>query len=59
MNPLPIVFLETETGTPCALIEAIRDELDRRLRCRDEGRCAEGIWRVWQDMPLPPGTPPS
>ena len=31
MNPEPIVFLDTEMGAPCALLEAIRDEMDRRL----------------------------
>jgi hypothetical protein len=59
MNPLPATFLETETGAPCALVERVRDEMERRLNCRGAGLCAEGIWRVWQETPIPPGTPAS
>ncbi|MEA3028812.1 MAG: hypothetical protein QOJ53_2317 [Sphingomonadales bacterium] len=59
MRPRPFTFLETEMGTPCALIERVRDEMERRLNCRGEGSCAEGIWKVWQETPIPPGTPPS
>jgi hypothetical protein len=57
LNPEPFTFLETEMGTPCALVERVRDEMDRRLRCGDGGVCAEGIWKVWQETPTPPGTP--
>ncbi|HTU11769.1 MAG TPA: hypothetical protein VMG08_12830 [Allosphingosinicella sp.] len=59
MNPEPIVFLETEMGAPCARLEAIRDEMERRMECSNFGSCAEGIWHVWQATPTPPGTPPS
>jgi hypothetical protein len=59
MNPEPVTFLETEMGAPCALVERLRDEMERRQHCRNGGRCAEGIWMVWQHTPLPPGTPPS
>lgn len=59
MNPRPHTFLETEMGAPCALLDRIRDEMDRRLQCRTQGSCAEGIWTVWEHTPLPPGTPPS
>jgi len=59
LNPEPTTFLETEMGTPCALVERVRDEMDRRLECRNHGPCAEGIWKVWQETPIPPGTPPS
>jgi hypothetical protein len=59
MNPRPNTFLETEMGTPCALVERVRDEMERRLNCRDAGRCAEGIWKVWQETPSPPGAPVS
>jgi hypothetical protein len=59
MNPRPNVFLETEAGVPCALLEQVRDEMDRRLQCRAEGSCAEGIWIVWEVTPPPPGTPVS
>jgi len=59
MNPRPHTFLETEMGAPCALLDRIRDEMDRRLQCRSEGFCAEGIWTVWEHTPLPLGTPPS
>lgn len=59
MRPEPIVFLETEMGAPCAAVEAVRDEMERRMHCSDHGTCAEGIWTVWQATPTPPGTPPS
>jgi hypothetical protein len=59
MNPEPIVFLDTEMGAPCALLETIRDEMDRRLECGPNRTCAEGIWAVWEAMPTQPGTPPS
>jgi len=59
MNPRPHTFLETEMGAPCALVERVRDEMDRRLNCRAGGQCAEGIWRVWQQTRIPAGTPPS
>lgn len=59
MNPRPHIFLETEMGVSCTLLEQVRDEMDRRLQCRTEGSCAEGIWTVWEATPIPPGTPPS
>jgi hypothetical protein len=59
LNPRPFTFLETEMGAPCALVERVRDEMERRLDCRGEGSCAEGIWTVWDETPSPPGTPPS
>jgi hypothetical protein len=59
MNPEPLTFLDSEMGAPCATMEAIRDEMDRRLECRNSGRCAEGIMAVWEETPTPPGTPPS
>lgn len=59
MNPQPFTFLETEMGTPCGLVETVRDEMERRLQCQDGGPCAEGIWLVWRHTPVPPGTPPS
>lgn len=59
LEPEPVTFLDTEMGTPCALVEGVRDEMDRRLHCGAEGLCAEGVWKVWQATPIPPGTPPS
>jgi hypothetical protein len=59
MRPRPYTFLETEMGAPCALVERVRDEMERRLNCRDGGECAEGIWTVWKETPAPAGTPPS
>jgi hypothetical protein len=59
MSPEPLTFLETEMGAPCALVDRVRDEMDRRLHCRASYRCGEGIWKVWQETPLPPGTPPT
>ncbi len=60
MSPEPVTLLETEMGAPCALVERVRDEMERRLHCSGfRGLCAEGIWKVWQETPLPPGTPPS
>jgi hypothetical protein len=59
MNPRPTAFLEMEMGTPCALVERVRDEMERHLQCRNGGRCAEGVWKLWQESPIPLGTPPS
>lgn len=59
MNPQPFTFLQTEMGVPCALVEQVRDEMERRLDCRHNGPCGEGIQQVWEATPLPPGTPPA
>jgi hypothetical protein len=59
MSPQPLIFLDTEMGAPCAALESLRDEMDRRLQCNPHGMCAEGIWAVWRATPTPPGTPPS
>ena len=59
LNPEPPVFLETEMGVPCDLVERIRDEVDKRMACKTGGRCDEGIYSVWRSLPTPPGTPPS
>lgn len=59
LNPNPEAFLEVEAGAPCAALEAVRDEMDRRLQCRSGGRCAEGVRSIWEGVPAPPGTPVS
>jgi len=59
LNPRPHTFLETEMGAPCGVVERVRDEMESRLNCRHDGSCAEGIWKVWQETPNPPHTPPS
>jgi hypothetical protein len=43
LNPEPETFLEIEAGGPCAVVDAVRDEMDRRLECRKGGKCAEGV----------------
>jgi hypothetical protein len=53
------VFLDTEMGADCAMLDAVRDQIDRSLNCRASGRCAEGSRTVWKEWPIPPGTPPS
>jgi hypothetical protein len=59
-GPPPVnVFLETEMGADCALIEKVRDAFDRNLHCKQSGQCAEGILSLWQHWPVKPGTPPS
>jgi hypothetical protein len=57
MNPEPVVFLETEMGVPCEAIDAVRKQIDEALECKKSRRCAEGIERVWQELPTHPGTP--
>jgi len=59
LNPEPEVFLEVETGVPCASLERVRDAMDRFLECRNGGPCAEGVRSIWDGVPTPPGTPPS
>jgi hypothetical protein len=59
LNPEPAVFLEVEAGVPCAALEAVRDEMDRRLECRRGGNCEEGVRSIWEGIPTSPGTPPS
>jgi hypothetical protein len=53
------VFLDTEMGANCAMLDAVRDQIDRSLNCKASGRCAEGSRTVWKEWPIPPGTPPS
>jgi hypothetical protein len=59
MRPQPDVFLDVETGVSCQALEAVRDEMDRGLRCREDRICAEGVRSIWEGLPTPPGTPPS
>jgi hypothetical protein len=53
------VFLDTEMGADCAILEAVRDQIDRSLSCKTSGRCAEGSRTVWKKWPLPAGAAPS
>jgi hypothetical protein len=57
LNPEPTVFLETEMGTPCHALDAVRKKMDEALECKKSGRCAEGIERVWRELPTPAGRP--
>lgn len=60
MNPEPNHFLQTEMGTSCKSIEALRDRMDQALECKKPySHCSEGILSVWRDLPTPPGTPVS
>jgi len=59
MNPEPWIFLETEMGAPCASIEAVRDQIEKHVSCANRHSCNEGIMTVWDNIPSPPGTPPS
>ena len=59
LSTTPVVFLETEMGASCALVDRVRDEMETKLDCRNGGPCAEGIWKVWQETPSPTGVPPS
>jgi hypothetical protein len=57
MNPEPTVFLETEMGVSCSALEAVRDQMDQALECKKAySSCAEGIQRVWRDLPMSPGS---
>ena len=55
MNPEPVVFLQTEMGTPCNDLNALRKQMDDALECKESRRCAEGIKSVWENLPSPPG----
>jgi hypothetical protein len=57
LNPEPWLFLETEMGTSCAALEAIRDQIENHVECSTGNRCNEGIMTVWDKTPSPPGTP--
>ncbi len=59
LNPEPWVFLETEMGTSCAAVEAVRDQVEEHVDCSTGFRCNEGIMTVWDKTPSPPGTPVS
>jgi hypothetical protein len=57
LNPEPVVFLQTEAGVSCDVLDKLRDQMDRALDCHNSNRCAEGIPAVWRGLPTPPGTP--
>ena len=59
LDPEPVTFLETEMGVDCASLEAVRDQMERRLGCSNGGRCNEGIVTVLDAAPNPPGAPAS
>lgn len=60
MNPEPNHFLQTEMGVSCRSLEELRDRMDQALECKKPySHCSEGILAVWNDLPTPPGTPPS
>lgn len=59
LDPEPVTFLETEMGVPCASLDAIRDQMERQLKCSKGGRCNEGVVRVWDNIQNAPGTPVS
>lgn len=51
LDPEPVTFLETEMGVPCASLDAIRNQMERRLNCSNGGRCSEGVVTVWDKIP--------
>ena len=57
--PTTRVFLETEMGANCRVIESVRETFDKALNCRQPHRCNEGIQTLWKNLPSAPGTPPS
>ena len=59
LNPEPWIFLETEMGASCTAVNAIRDQIEKRVDCSTGYRCNEGIMTVWDRTPSPPGTPAS
>lgn len=59
MNPEPWIFLETEMGAPCTVVEAIRDQVEKHIECSSGYRCNEGIKIIWDHTASPPGTPVS
>jgi len=60
LNPEPEVFLQAEMGVTCSVLEDVRDRMDRALDCRKSySSCDEGVLSMWQNLPVPPGTPPS
>lgn len=59
MEPEPEIILETQMGAPCGKLEAVRDLIDERLECSKSRRCNEGILKIWNAVPAPPGALPS
>jgi biopolymer transport protein ExbD len=57
--PTTRVFLETEMGANCHVIESVRATFDKSLNCRQPFRCNEGIQTLWKQLPVAPGTPAS
>ena len=58
-NPDLIILLDTEMGADCAILDSVRNRIDRAMNCKTSQRCAEGSRTVWNALPVPPGTPPS
>jgi hypothetical protein len=59
-GPPPVdVYLATEMGADCGVVEEVRNAFDMELKCKESGQCAEGIRSLWQNWPMKPGTPPS
>jgi hypothetical protein len=58
MRPLPLTILVPRGDADCALLEALRDEIEAALPCAS-GACAEGVG-AWteQYLPPPPAPPP-
>jgi hypothetical protein len=57
--PTTRIFLETEMGASCRVVESVRETFDKALNCRQPHRCNEGIQTLWKKLPVAPGTPPS
>ena len=57
--PRTRVFLETEMGASCRIVESVRKTFDKALDCRQRFRCNEGIQDLWKNWPVPMGTPAS
>jgi hypothetical protein len=55
MIPPPLTILEPADSVDCALLEAVRDDIEAALPCAD-GICGEGIgaWTVQEEEPPPP-----
>jgi hypothetical protein len=56
MNPLPLTILVPGNDADCALLEAVRDEIDAALPCADRV-CGEGAG-AWTEQDLQPPPPP-
>ncbi len=45
-HPIPVTTLDFESGTPCALINEVRELMRRHLECGEKAMCLQGDGRI-------------